>query len=618
MEQLHYDLLQNPNHGLNASYGDLAEQQFRANNEEAEFIVQQEMWRVLHDPYALQFTDLSPEKLTKLQRAARDEDPARWIKRFVLRREYARAVELWQEVELAVLDEKEGDRLTWQHPLNSGERLIWKSYAQLMQGGLDITAIVDQMKIEIKLLKRFASAQQTQRVGPHGETGFQDHDALPRLYRIIAAGYNFAGYGRVIVGQYSRGVGNYVRALIFAKETKSEALEAAVRNNLGRALASLGRDERGYRVCADALALRRELGAEIPIAYSLNTLALISNGMQRVPTAWREAAQAAAIFRRVGDNRGLGLALIQLGIGLRRLANSYEPTAILEATPEDLFATAQRAVGEAVDIFSKDPEVLRQVEARLEFACIQRDQMRLESVKSSSSRVARFYRDCMIEFGHVIQLAEERGFKHLALQAQVDFAWAHFFADHIDEAGNAANEVTNGIRETYRGYLIELDNILPDKHDESHVYYQLAKIQGLYAAISMTRFKARREHLRMKIVKQERKAFYEELKKDVEAQSQMASAAEAYVLSLAYGQIYSPRSRSLVITFDQIYDHLKAFNVEEYRMFRTAARGPQEELRRAQGNNTSYQIEGMVYDFSNLDQWLDDCFGPVEVRDDDS
>lgn len=279
LERLHYDLLRDPNRGLNDHYTDLAEDRWLSNVEENEFVTQQEMWRVLYDPYALRFTELDSTKISILRRAARDEDPARWIKRFVQRRKYDRAISFYNAVEDCVLQDAPDSRRTLSHPLNAGERMIWKSYAQIMKGSMQLPQIIDELKETLLILRRLASATQSEQVGPEGEAGFKGHPALPRLHRIIAVGYNFAGYGRVVIGEFGKAVGNYGRSLMYTRETKFLARQATTRNNLARALASLGRDERGYRVCIDALALRRELGAEIPIAYSLNTLALINNGM---------------------------------------------------------------------------------------------------------------------------------------------------------------------------------------------------------------------------------------------------------------------------------------------------------------------------------------------------
>ena len=599
MERLHYRLLSDPAAGLNDDYTDLTERRWYDNDEEADFIAQQEMWRVLYDEHALQFTEYEDVQIIRFRDAAKEEDVARWIKRFIVRRQYARAIAFYDSAEQAIAAEPNEQRRSWQRPINDTERRIWRDYAQIMLGQEVSKAVQD-------IEKSVAGLEEDDSPG--------EHDRI-RQQRIIGAGYNFAGYGYAApLGQFDQAVKTYGKALWYIRQTGSKAQQAAIRNNLGRALASSGREERGYRVCADALELRREQGAAIPVAISLNTLALINNTMQRIPTAWRQAAQAAAISRRAGDNRMLGLALIQLGIGLRRLANSREPAAALEATPAELYETAQRALGEAIDIFRNSPEVLRWVEATLEMGCVLRDQLKLIDRAQATSRELkrrdRLYIEAKIEFNRAIDKADERGFRYLALQSQVDLAWAHFFVDRFAEAELTAEQAKERID---KAYILNPGEPPADGASETHYYYQLAKLDGLHGSIAMKRFVARREELRRQNGVPDRDQLYKKLEGDAAAQEYMKAAAENYVLALYYGQLFSPRSRSLVITFDQIYDFVKAFNPTEYGMFYRAQQKasatyrpkPQEEGATPGGSGRP------PFDFSDLEKWLDDCFGPL-------
>lgn len=594
LEKLHYELLCDPAAGLNDDYTDLSERSWRDNNEEADFSAQQEMWRVLHDNYALQFTSYTDKQIQRFRDAAKEEDIARWIKRFILRRDYIRAIEFFDAAEQAIEREPEDQRRSWQRPINRIERRIWRNYAQIMLGK-DVFAAVQDIEKAVQILEH----EPAERLG---------EKARIRQLRIIGAGYNFAGYGYAApLGQFRQAVEAYGKALWYVRQTHSTALQAAIRNNLGRALASLGREERGYRVCADALALRRELGAAIPVAFSLNTLALINNAMQRIPSAWRQAAHAAAIFRRAGDSRGLGLALIQLGIGLRRLANSRETVDASEVTPAELYQLAHMALGEAVDIFRESPEVLRWVEATLETGCVLRDQMRLidprQATDRDRQRMNRLYRDAQIELQRAIHKADERGFRYLALQAHVDLAWAHFYAERYDEAEHEAKKAQD--ERVPHEYLIHQGKLPQASATEAHYFYQLAKLSGLRAAIAMKYFERRREDLRSE---HQGRRLYEMLKQDLYARELIADAAEQYVLSLRYGQLFSPRSRSLAITYDQIYEHVKRFNPTEYRMFYEAQERVAQKYTALKGEPAS---SIRPFDFSDLQIWLDDCFGPL-------
>lgn len=556
---------------------------------------------------------------------ALEEDPARWIKRFILRRDFKRAIEFYCAVEKATKKDRNPDN-TWQHPLNRCERAVWRNYAQIMMAA-DVEAAIGALSATLTELVLLTKKSTTEVVEPLGVTGFIGHPALPRIYRILAVGFNFAGYGNgASLGKFNEAVEGYGKSLLFARlvgmesrktsthnrssQEQLEAQQAATRNNLGRALASLGREERGYRVCVDALNLRRLLGADFPIAYSLNTLALINNSMQRTPTAWREAAQAAAIFRGAGENRGLGLALTQLGIGLRRLANSQDPLVTLDALPEDLYVLAEEAIGEAVDIFRNDPEVLRLVEATLEFGCVLRDQMRLinpeETDFQTQKRMNLLYRDAENNLQQAADLAGRHGFRYLALQAKVDLAWTHYYAGNYNKATETGKTAEQEIPEAY---IISENGFPTNKAVESHFFYQLAKLHGLYAGVDMVDFSNRREALRRESARWE--DLYAKLKYDEEAASKITSAAEHYVLALFYGQLYSPRSRSLVITFDQIYERVKEFNAVEYEMFYEAQKNVSKEYQRHR--KAPEATTGISpFDFSKLEDWLNDCFGPLE------
>lgn len=616
LEKLRYELLRDPAAGLNEDYTDLTEQRWLASNEEADFVAQQEMWRVLHDDHALRFTDYDRDQIERFQYAAKEEDPTRWIKRFVLRRKYDRAVEFCDAVDQKIGLEAYEQRRSWDRPINAGERHIWRSYALIMRGK-DVKKVLEQLDKKLKELVDLARQAEAMVNGKsEGSNDIVGEMAKIRLYRVIGAGYNFAGYGYAAAsGQFDRAVRTYVTADAFNRKTRSTAQQAAIRNNLARALASLGREERGHRVCADALELRRSLGAEIPVAYSLNTLALIDNAMQRIPTAWRQSAQAAAIFRQAGDNRGLGLALIQLGIGLRRLANSRETIGVMEATPAELYATAQTALGEAIGIFKDTPEVLRTVEATLEMGCVLRDQMRLIDPETATPheerRLKRLYRDAEIEFDHAISTANHHGFAYLALQALVDLAWTHYYAGQFDAVEPAVQKAKKEIPSAY--FVTDMGGPSPEA-TETQRFYQLAKLEGLRGGIGMMRFKARLDELRP--LYPDREVLYVQLGTDEAAKTYMYQAAEGYVLSLRYGQLFSPRSRSLVITFDQIYGHIKGFNPFEYQMFYEAQHAAADKYLGTKGTPGAVLSGGQPFDFSDLEAWLNDCFGaPLEKSD---
>ena len=600
--RLQYRLFLEPKVAWNDIYTDLAEQMWRANDLEADYVTQLTMWQALNNRRFLKFTSLTLEEWETLRHWAQQEDAARWIKRLILLRDYASAVALADQIESRIeqiTNPQEKDR--WQHPLSRGERLIWRAYAQILLGK-EVSEIVSDPASEssanglatdkyarlvpfLKLLEKLARTSPNEfiHISPQRQmTGFKGHPTLPRLHRIIAVGYNFLGHGQVTLGNYGAAVRSYGRALHYMRLTDFQSLLAATLNDLGRALALLGREERGHQLCRYGLTLRKNIGVETGIADSLSTLAFIDSGMQRVTRSYLEAAQAAAYFRRAGDKRGLGLSLIQLGMALRRLANLDEPDVVVNDTPEDLFLTAQAALEEAIDIFDESQEVLRHIEARIEYGCVLRDHVL--KLQKSVFLWARSYREAIQELRMAAELAEAHGYKHRQLEALVDLAWAHYYGKELDKALDVARRTRGLIDERYiikPGETYIYDN-------QSFYYDQLGKRYALTASIYMDKFRSGDECM--------------ESNPDLLPNDNcLRKSAKDFTRSLLYVQLYSPRSRSLVTLYNQIHTRLRSLSAEDLSKFRQFQKDARD----------YYKDTRIVpFDFSDLELWIYDNFGP--------
>lgn len=158
------------------------------------------------------------------------------------------------------------------------------------------------------------------------------------------------GYANAIRGRYGDAIQYYDRAIFYIRETSFSSRNSAQMNNLGRALSEMGRNRRGRRICIDALDMRRAAGYEIPVAWSLNTIALIDNNLRRHDLAWREAAKAVAYFRRANQPRGMILSLKQLAIALRRMAKQENWGKFFDEPADRIYAEAEHAAQEAISI----------------------------------------------------------------------------------------------------------------------------------------------------------------------------------------------------------------------------------------------------------------------------
>ncbi|MEK7787362.1 MAG: hypothetical protein AAB658_18325, partial [Chloroflexota bacterium] len=411
-------LRRDPDSGFNDEYFELADRLWLANDEEAIAQAQAELWRFLTDPYVRDFINMPESEVRNrrkesnwdvLVRAAEQEDVVRWLKRFVLRGLWQRAIQLADEVD-ADIEHLEGFAQTsWKHSLSLGERASWREYAQVLLGGKDETlqasAALEGVANDLVQLSRRGIAEKK-------EAGFAHHPAEIRLRRIIGVTYNNLGYAHVTIGQFRQAVAAYANALPYLRESRFEVQQAVTSNNLARALSESGLPLRAARICRDALELHERLGAESYMAYAHNTLALIFNDALTPEEAWLEAAIAAAYFRRLGNARGIGLSLLQLGEALRRLSTSDKT---LPDTPVELQEAAEQVLQEALGIFTDEQnpfskEIIRRIEAKIEIGCLFRDRSRSRKYSSDPARQDRRRREALRHLTEAVELARQEGY----------------------------------------------------------------------------------------------------------------------------------------------------------------------------------------------------------------
>jgi hypothetical protein len=612
VEQMYYALLSDPLRNFNDVYCSLADRRWLANDEEGSAIAQGEAWRILTRHETINFVDMSlprhqttAQALLALRRAALQENIVRWIKIFVMRQRYDRAIEFSRHVEGIIEKMGEDDRQSWQHTFASAERACWRGYAQIYKGK-EIDAALNEVTPRIQELVALVNHRTDEPVFPErGENGFRGHPAESRIRRAIAVMYNVSGYGYATKGLFRLAAQNYSAALKYVRDTAFRALQATIRNNLSRALSELGRSERGRRICVDGLILRRREGAEVPIALSINTLALIDNDIHRSDLSWVEAATAIAYFRRAGDNRGLGLALIQLGESLRRLANQDRTGRVLADPPERIYDEAGRALNEALKIFQSGDaagEAPRLVEVKIELGCLFRDRLRRKELARTPDQRRRNYQDAIHYLTSATDSARNLGLQRLEIDAAVNLAWAHYYEGEIERVTPMLERVEQ---------LLPADCFMRPEHtppnpdrDDSYTFFYLSKISNLKARLALDRFLQR-----VKVFREdyptERAERQQAVHQDPQAQAALLEAADNFVQSLTYAQLFSPRSSALAVTYDHVYDYIKSFNAVELEDFR---RFEQQARRR-------YYVDRLIIqDFSNLDQFMNECFGVSQTE----
>jgi hypothetical protein len=657
LEYMYYSILLDPDKGFNEDYYELVNKRiWSTEEEEVEILLQSEMWRILNDNDALRFVDLPPRKalferqetpLLVLRRAAQQEDAARWIKRFIARKKYQRAVEFADSVEEAVGRLRHGNRqdqndwASWSHTFARGQRQCWRAYALIMQASdihaastlletvaanLEKLAHTTMQEVAIPASRSFAEKdEQGFRGAPEGSTTghVHHHPGYRMLLRVISLTYNVLGYGCVTQGRLRPAVKYYVRALYYIREVGVLSHRANVLNNLSRALSDMGR-QRALRVCRDGLELRKQLGDEVQIAYSRNTLALIYNDRDQPEDAWVEAAQAVAYFRRAEEPRGLGLALLQLGEALRRMANKGRHKEIPAAEAEQLYSVAEDLLNEAHGLFlPADPamlepgrvhlnEPLRCVEARIELGCLHRDRIRALDGAGLAPRWQHRYREASNYLDLAAREAKKLGLARHELDARVNQAWTHFYAGDYERAEAVLDSVEKGLKDS-KCFILPCSEDHPagfvphpSEQDNPVVFAQLSKMCGLHGLVALERF-VRHTHAIEELYPTDAQREYRQqlVHEDAEARQRLEQAAEYYSLGAWYAQLFSPRSSALTLLYDRLYVYLKKFNGTEQDDFYRA-------VRRQRARYPVDEIKANIEDLGNIEHLLYEVLGLSE------
>ncbi len=676
LEYLHYEMLLDPPRAWNSRYLDLAETRWYTNSLEGDIVLQSEIRTLLEQhKWLLRFTSVpekaenSPRDLRRLRFAVRTEEVVRWVKRLILAEEPERAVHLSQAIEDAIarLEPERQDKEGWMHPLSWGERRVWETYARILAGERpqlqDLEIILDYLK---DLLHRpwsetEAIPQKLRRIKPGGKNllahpfrGLKGDPASERARRVLAIGYNFLGYGYVVQGEFQTGLQFYQESLRHMQHIDFPAQEAATRNNLGRALAEVGRVEAGLHLVYQALRLRESLSGWIPYAYSLNTAALINNENSRPIRALGQAARAAAIFARFQEWRGRGMALIEVATALRRLAKTSDPGLLntVVGEPEDLLAVATEAIEEALTIFAprhchtkdtprrttdesgesvsdhtaahpqrKDTpreetteeigvcEPVRRLDALLQKGEIWQDGM---AFANSPTQLQRLYAEAQDIFAQARQICRKHGWRFLEAKTLVDMVETHYWYAYYLRRLTRATAEERWRAERERAILAGLEILAelqaPDKFFDTDMVikergtgeerqFQPPRYEPRYAPAwkllsKRHRFEAGLLFERL-LLQHLNEGWHNAVNRD-----ERSEIARNFVKAALYGRLFGPRSRII----RQVYRFLSRY-LDEFQAYLAQWRD-RSGAKHGEDDSDSRSLRKFIDDFYHeIEQW---------------
>jgi len=337
-------------------------------------------------------------------------------------------------------------------------------------------------------------------------------------------------------------------------------------NNYAMVLAALGRYEQALRGCFDALEMRRKVGDDGPVAYSLNTLGLIEVRNDQPHRGLSHCQQALQIFRDLRWPRGIGLACTAAAEALRRQAltpEMYNPAEKRERLDE-----AASLAEEAVRIFSEGVrERMRLIEARIEVGCDHRDAAHFLADELNLAEREELHAAGVEAFSTALaEMKDDASFTHKRMEAQVNWAFLeHYMGDDEKAERLLAETETNDAPQAYllreikttdapQAYLLRADETraVGEALPQPVFWTHLGKAALLRGRIAMRRFRC--------------------AGKDPEqAAVHLRAAAQHFTLALEYDRLFAPTFRDLRRGLDAIYDELKGLNAVEFTAFMQGA-----------------------------------------------
>jgi len=365
---------------------------------------------------------------------------------------------------------------------------------------------------------------------------------------IAALAYRVNGYLNRVKGFIPESVAEYQKAAALLRELDLRIEMATTMNDMGFAQAEMGEWNDGRANVRHALGLRRELGPRIPVALSLNTLAAIDvrEGESQYASARRNAERALSIFRAFSHERGIAMALVTLAEATRRLAGT---TPLLsDAERIKYLREARDFAREARDIFEKQQETSRQVEALIEIGTTSRDWVHLlrESPQAGDDP-ARLKRGSKEALQEAAQLAQKINLIHRRADALVNLAWLEYYLLDKDVVVSEEIEIMKAIKSAEGGFPPE-----EEMRKQPQTFGQKGKLFVL------------KGHLAFRVFQQKRQKITKGMPEEIVGT--LKSIAENYAQALEFSKEFALDYQGIRQAKNSIDANLRLLNGAEMRV----------------------------------------------------
>jgi tetratricopeptide (TPR) repeat protein len=259
----------------------------------------------------------------------------------------------------------------YEQAIDIAEKLIRKYHDAPLwwQGG---------MRIALATAQAYIGGEFARKAIKNFQKGIHDLESASKEYRghwlylyLLGTGYLYQGLALRNFLRLDEAARAYGQAITYYRQAQYLPGLAEALNNLSYVYARQGRLGVARPACDEGLGIRQELGDEYAIGLSLNTKGIINERMNRPLAAIQHSEQALALFREIGNERGIILAEINLGRSYRRKARSSE----WGGQDED-FKKGEAYLKDAISKqqgLEAGAETFYRVEAYNELGCLYRD-----------------------------------------------------------------------------------------------------------------------------------------------------------------------------------------------------------------------------------------------------
>jgi tetratricopeptide (TPR) repeat protein len=413
----------------------------------------------------------------------------------------------------------------------------WEGYSLIFMGGDENLRLArEKLDSSIESTEKFLQSEQT-----------ISEFSKWRIQAVLAFAYRVRGYLNRMRGLMQDAADDYAQAANLWDEVNLLVELAMTLNDMGFALAELGKWPDARALVERALKIRRELGPRSPVGLSMNTLAMIDIREGNYLLAIERAERALALFRTIEDWFGAGLALVALSEAQRRRALTEEVPSSTEKI--ELLQAARAHANEALRIFEQIDIEPRQVEALIEEGCACRDLIWILQVSDGSPEDL----DTLTTQGaqtleRAATLAGE-AIRYRQVDALINLAWLWSFAGRDDLFEKAALTAQAVIPEAYKITKEHGLPVLPEDESELLLWPQQGKLHTLYGYRAFRRY----VETLMTMSQPGDTTFLQQ-------------AVEQYVLGLEYNALYGTDNRDMRRAKERIYEQLQDLGPAQLRI----------------------------------------------------